>query len=293
MNIKLTTYTPYVNRRGYIPTRLDDAGYLEEIDRERRLGMRPCHCSNCNPQDAARVIRLLPHTKSSNLNELLQSSSIENEDISIFNIDKQVKKRKFTSTIPIACPKDDPIRINIPLIDLAVSLVEGFNRLFAQTYPEHAHILPGSLFNREDAWQLVKNYSAISEGVFLREILGGQTVPGLFTMIINCIHVWFRSPSFEKHKQALEDLQMENDQEILNDQLLEDEHEEMLHLKLVEQASKAAGIAERKRLRLEKSARIQEEKEEKQLIRQRKLACKNMKVSLLISTVVVQQADHC
>lgn len=99
-------------------------------------------------------------------------------------------------------------------------------------------------------------------------------------MIVNCIQSWFQSPLFKDHQQAIEDFQLENNQEILNSELLEEEHQEQLRVKELERAVKAAGIAERKRLRIEKAARFQALKEEKQLLRQRSLACKNIEVSL-------------
>lgn len=269
-------------RKGYVPMNKDDAGYIEECERERRLGMRACRCSNCDPQSAARVLRLLPYTKSIDLDELLNSSPTDDEDISILNMSKKKNKRKISADLPLVCKKDDPIRLNPPLIDLAVLLMSHFEDLFLNTYSTSCHMLPETLFNHEDAWQIVKNYPEVGNGVFLREILGGQTLPGMFSMIIECVQIWFQSESFINHQDELAKLQVNKDQETLNVALLEEEYQENIREKLVAKELKAASIAERKKLRLEKAELAQRLKEQKHLIQQKKLDCKNIRVSVII-----------
>ncbi|EGG09927.1 uncharacterized protein MELLADRAFT_103868 [Melampsora larici-populina 98AG31] len=57
----------------YIPMSLTDPGYLAEMERQRTAGMAVCRCSNCDPQGAARVLRLLPQTKAADLDALIKS----------------------------------------------------------------------------------------------------------------------------------------------------------------------------------------------------------------------------
>lgn len=81
-------------RKGYVPMNKVDVGYIEECERERRLGMRACRCSNCDPQFASRVLRLLPYTKSIKLDEILNSSPTDDEEISILNMSKKKKTKE-------------------------------------------------------------------------------------------------------------------------------------------------------------------------------------------------------
>jgi hypothetical protein len=256
---------------------LSDPGYLLEIEREKAEKMPACRCSNCDPQGAARIIRLLPQTKSVDLNALMSSFPSEPEDESLLNIPRSSRKRKFSSNIPLVCKLNDPIRLNVPMIDLTVSILVNYEILFKKTYPTDPPYLPETLFSREDAWQITKNYNSVLNGSFMREILGGQTIPGIFETITKSINSWLHSDSYKQHQDNLEDIQISIDQEILDTELIEKEHEEELQLKAVARVLKAQGIAERKRLRSEKAAQALELKEKKQ-------ADKNKVISHLTDT---------
>lgn len=251
---------------------LTDPGYLEEIERERLMQMGTCRCSNCDPQGSARIIRLLPQMNVDGLDELLKSSSTCPEDVSILQIPKKKNKRKFTSTIPLVCKLTDPIRINVPMIDLVVSILGHHEVLFGQIYPFDSPTTPDILFNREDAWQIAKNYQSVAKGDFLREILGGQTLPGQFEMIIDCINEWFKSDSYLQHQSHLEDIEIEMDQEILDTQLMEEEHQAELQLKSVAKQKKKNEIADRKKIRLAKAVEAAKVKEQKLADKQNKVS---------------------
>ncbi|EGG09089.1 uncharacterized protein MELLADRAFT_104373 [Melampsora larici-populina 98AG31] len=187
---------------------LSDPGYVLEIQREKDAKMPACRCSNCDPQGAARIIRLLPQTKSADLNALISSfpSEAEPEDESLLNIPRSSRKRKFSSNIPLVCKWNDPIRLDVSIIDLTVSILANYKILFKKTYPTDPPYLPKTLFNLEDAWQISKNYISVSNGDFLREILGGQTIPGLFESITTSINSWLQSDSYKQHQDNLEDI---------------------------------------------------------------------------------------
>ncbi|EGG02848.1 uncharacterized protein MELLADRAFT_109831 [Melampsora larici-populina 98AG31] len=251
---------------------LSDSGYLLEIERQKSLKMAACRCSNCDPQGAAQLIRLLPQTKLSDLKSLMSSFPSQPEDESLLNIPRKSRKRKLSSNIPLACKSDDPIQMNIPMIDLTVSIIGNYELLFKKTYPTDPPYLPETLFSREDAWQIAKNYTSVSNGMFLRDILGGQTVPGLFDSIIASVNSWLRSDSYKQHQDEIEDIQISIDQEYLNTQLIEEEHEEQLRLKAVERDLKAQGIADQKRFRAEKTAETLRLKLQKQANKNKEIA---------------------
>ncbi|EGG10153.1 uncharacterized protein MELLADRAFT_60628 [Melampsora larici-populina 98AG31] len=184
---------------------------------------------------------------------------------------KKTSKRKFSADIPLVCKEDDPIRLSVPKIDLTVMLMGNFQFLFRKTYPTGSHMTPESLFDHEDAWQIVKNYEAIHNGVFLREILGGETLPAQFEMVHKCIDMWMKSPVYLKHKEELEEEIIQYEQEILDMELIEEEHREQKQLKQVAQEEKKAVIAERKRIRHEKELEKQRDKEIKMKQRQQDL----------------------
>ncbi|EGG08105.1 uncharacterized protein MELLADRAFT_62120 [Melampsora larici-populina 98AG31] len=184
----------------------------------------------------------------------------------------KMTKRKFSGEIPLACKSNDPIRLSIPMIDLAVMLMGKFEALFLQQYPTGFHMMPGKLFDREDAWQVVKNYEAVNNGIFLREILGGEVLPGQFALVRECIHLWLRSPVYDRYQQELEDEQIRLDQEILDTNLIEEEHQAQLRLKQIASDIKKSAIAERKRIRLQREIEKQIAKENKQKARQEELS---------------------
>ncbi|KAH9807668.1 hypothetical protein DFH28DRAFT_913805 [Melampsora americana] len=283
------------NLKGYIPMSKSDPGYLQEIEREKSLGMPACRCSTCEPEAAAQIIRLLPHTKSADLAALLASSLTSREDVTAFQPVKTAVKRKASAGIPLVCKLNDPIRLNKAMIELSVLLVEGFEELFRQTYPSGCHMRSTTLFKLEDAWQIVNNYVAVSNGVFLREILGGERLPGHYNSINECIQRWFRSDSFKQDQEELEDIQIKNDQEILDLELLEEEHHEQLRLKAAEKALKDAAIAERKRIREENAAEAERVKEEKREHRQKEMALREearlQKAQLKASAKAIKDAE--
>lgn len=246
-------------------------GYLAEIEREQLVGMPACRCSNCEPQAAARIIQLLPQKRSEDLEELLRSSPNFPEDITPLQPNKKVVKRKATAGIPEVCKRNNPIRLIPAMKDLAVSLIDNFEEIFTQTYPSGCHMQSRTLFKLKDAWQIVKNYDSVLNGVFLREILGGQHLPGHFDTMTRCIQKWLRSDSFHSDQKELEDLQIENNQDILDLELVEDHHCEESRLKVAEQAAKDAAIAERKRIRQEKSVEAERLKADKREHRQKEI----------------------
>lgn len=235
-------------RKGYIPVSLSDPGYLNEIEREARMRMEKCRCSQCDPQGCARILRLLPLTKVDDFNDLMRSSANDLEDVGRFEMPKKSLKQKFSSKTPLICKPNDPIRLSIPMIDLAVILVGKFEALFEKTYPSGSHMMPSTLFDREEAWQIVKNYEAVKDGVFLREILGGETIRGQFALVSECIQLWIHSPVYHQYQQDLEDEQMEHDQEILDSALIEANHQEQMRLNHIASDIKKADIAERKKI---------------------------------------------
>lgn len=251
---------------------LTDPAYLDEIERERSLNMTVCQCSNCDPQSAARLILLLPTTNVFELNDLMSSRPSGAEDLSLLNLPNHITKRKMTSIIPLVCKANDPIRVHVPMIDLAVSIIGHFEQLFHEIYPIDPQMKPETLFDREDAWQLVKNYGSVANGCFLRDILGGETLPGMFIMIIECIRTWLRSESYKQHENELEDLRIANDQEVLDTMLVEEEHQEELRLKALPKKIKAEEIAKRKVLRIQKAEEAARSKEKKIFEKQRKVA---------------------
>lgn len=224
--------------------------------------MRQCRCSNCDPQGAARILRLLARTASSDFDNLLNAHPTDLEDVALLQFPKTSVKRKFSSNLPLVCKSQDPIRVSVPMVDLAVSLIGNFERLFAITYPKDCDIEASSIFDQEEAWQVVKNVSAVQNGEFLRLILGGESLPGLYDMILTCIKDWYESKVYIDHLQELKDTQVVLDQEILNDELIEEDHWERSRLKTLERELKAQRIQAAKQVRLEKQAerlRITEE----------------------------------
>lgn len=132
------------------------------------------------------------------------------------------------------------------MIDLAVSLVGNFEILFNKHYPNGPHMSSETLFNRDDAWQIVKNYEAVLNGTFLREILGSEAIPGVFSIVRDCIRRWKQSDIYHEYQQQLEDKQIQYEQDILDQEILEQEYIEESRSKQVASALKKAAIQDRK-----------------------------------------------
>lgn len=241
-------------RKGYIPIRLSDQGYLEECERERLLNMPRCRCSCCDPQGAARLIRLLPETSIETFDGLLDSYANNIEDTSVFDLPKPARKRMVATTIVQVCKKNDPIRMELSMIELAVSLVGHSERLFETTYPKGCDMNVSDLFTREEAWSIDKNLNDVVNDQVLKSILGAEVLPGLFNMIKSCITDWYKSQVYLDYQQRLADQQMYMDQEILNQELLQKERKEINDIKDAAKRLKSSDLAKAKILREEKAA---------------------------------------
>lgn len=263
-NISMIYDLSDVVRQGYIPTSTSDIMYVKELQREKAVGMPLCRCSNCDPEGASRIIRLLPITNISRMHELLSTYPTEREDISVLEIPQKLNKRKFSGSIPPVCTYSDPIRLSEPMVDLVVSLLGHFNNLFKSVYPGRAHRRPSTLFTREDAWQIAKNYQTVVEGDLLREIIGGETLPGMFDMIIKVIQEWMKSGIYRRYQSNLENVQLAFDQEILNNEILEEKHCEESRLRRQMREHKSLAIRENKQRRAEDQlAKIKDAEEAK------------------------------
>lgn len=241
-------------RIGYVPISLKDPAYLEAVERERELGMERCRCSSCDPEGCALVLRLLPSTKAVDLDALLKRTPDSKEDVTVFALPKKAVKRKFTAAIPLVCQPEDPIRLEPAMANLRDRLNGQLTSLFNKTYPNGCHLQMNHLFTEDDAWEVVKNYEALENGVFMREILGGETLPGLFACIKECISSWKRTDLYKERQERLDDIVIEREQEILDAEILLAEHAELVRQKREARAEKDAGVAARRVARLAKNA---------------------------------------
>lgn len=133
--------------------------------------------------------------------------------------------------MPQVCKRDDPIRLNPVMIELAVSLVGHAELLFAKTYPRGCDLESSYLFTREEVWAIMKNHVAVVKGDYFQSILGAEVLPGLFKTIIWVILNWYNSDVYAQHQEELNDNQVELEQNILNENILEAERIEKVRLK--------------------------------------------------------------
>lgn len=230
-----------------------DESYIAECQREIDLKMPRCRCSSCDPQGAARLIRLLPKTSLKGLDDLLTSYPTDIEDTRIFQLPKPSRKSNIVGNIIQVCKNNDPIRMQPVKIELAVSLVGHSERLFEKTYPKGCELDPSDLFTREDAWSIVKNVALILNDQVFLSILGGEFLPGHFQMIKQCIVDWNQSGIYLQYLQGLADEEVNRDQEILNQELLLAERIERTRLQAEQKELRSKRILEAKIIRQSKA----------------------------------------
>lgn len=154
---------------------------------------------------------------------------------------------------PIPCPSDDPIRLNIPMIDLAARIECKFERLFNSSYKSPIDFFPSDLVSREEVWAVVKNYEMILDrGLKLSKIFGGEPLAGTYSLITQCIIDWKSSDSYSTHMESLRKIEEESQR--LEDLRLEEIRAKEERAKYIEKQKKAR--KELKRL----NAQIREEK---------------------------------
>lgn len=116
--------------------------------------MAPCRCSNCDPIGAIELICDLKTTNQANFHGLLDRATVGTElpTTSFLTQLPIVKsKPKEKTGRPLLCPDTDRIRISLPMITLANSLISDFDSLFYQHHNHKSELIPSNLFDENHA----------------------------------------------------------------------------------------------------------------------------------------------
>lgn len=115
--------------------------------------MSICLCSNCEPEGALQLINAFPKTSRFDLDDLIKTPILDQTG--------QIKStlpylwyppKVVVSTLkPGLCKTDDQIRMDQDYVELAVSLVGHFERLYRQSPLKNSGLLPEIFFTREQA----------------------------------------------------------------------------------------------------------------------------------------------
>lgn len=208
-------------RKGFVPVFEDSPEVEEEKRRQAFLGMPPCDCSVCDPEAAKVLLQNFRWMTNNNFDDLVTSSA-EPVQVGPSHGDGSGHGTGVNEVelSPIPCPSNDPIRLNLPMIDLAARIEYKFEKMFNSYYKSPIDFSPSDLISRDEVWAVVKNYDLIERGLKLSKILGGEPLEGTYTLIIKSIFDWKSSESYSTHlvslrkieeeSQRLEDLRLEN-----------------------------------------------------------------------------------
>lgn len=264
---------------------MEDPAYISEKEREEALGLPICRCSNCDPIGALELIRKLKSTGRKDIQDMINEPTIGTtlpNSSFLVQLPIQTAKRKDRTNRPLICLETDPIRDSGPLIELAGSLIEGFDTLFHEQHHHSSMLIPFDLFTYEHAWQIVKNFAEILECRHLRGIMGSEPLKGTFDMIIGCIKAWNDSDHYTLH---LEEVEKEN-QRIQADYdagaaILASYQAQQIE-KAEKRKRKQDEIENRKRIQTEKATIAKEVREKKQRVIMDKLEGTSRYVELAI-----------
>lgn len=226
-----------------------------------------CRCSNCDPLGAIELIHGLKTTNKNDFHALLSRPTSRGQlpETSFLNQVPILKSRpKERQNRPSVCLQSNPIRVSAPMIKLASSLINGFEKLFYRYHLHESDLIPSDLFTPEHAWQMVKNYTGILEGKHLRGIMGSQPVEGTFDMIHHSIIVWKTSEHYLEHLEENRKLEDSAKQAYEAGAVILAAYEEDQRLKEETKKKKRERVENAKRLRAEKVSK------EKSLIHQDK-----------------------
>ncbi|KAH9825128.1 hypothetical protein DFH28DRAFT_1117295 [Melampsora americana] len=152
---------------GYIPLAFDDPAYVSEREREKKVGMQPCMCSNCEPEAAK---------------GFLQSQKI----LSISNFDEFCQKKSYTSNELAVIPQPVPLQIRPAY------------KKFVPPAAVH-HLLQDFRFIRlvcqlqECLWTVSIYYKSFLEGESLNSVFGSEPLPNAYNSILEKLRAWSAS----------------------------------------------------------------------------------------------------
>ncbi|KAA1133636.1 ATP-dependent DNA helicase sgs1 [Puccinia graminis f. sp. tritici] len=155
------------NKVGYVPLWPDDPNYLNEVAHQEMAGMPACRCSNCAPEDSARLMKHLIYANSSNFDAILDDKFTSDKLKHKYPQKAGLKrKRKFTEA-------DD------------IELADFCSRLGGDLYHHYDHdVSPGGtitasdLFTDEDATTILASIDHVYTASDLRELIGGDCFDG-------------------------------------------------------------------------------------------------------------------
>lgn len=225
--------------------------------------MPVCMCSNCESEGVVKIMNAFHKTSRSDLKNLIETPILEPSIPSKATIPYLWYPPKVVvSTLkPVVCERDDLIQLEEDFVELAVSLVVHFERLYCESPLKNSGLQPEALFSWDNAWQIVKNYKLVLAGLCLRKLLGSQAVLGTFEMVQEVVQLWLNSNAYFNIESKLEEIQVEKDQDYLDDMLIEAEHEAEKKIQYQNKIDQENAAAEQKCQRLEKAAQKYEKQE--------------------------------
>lgn len=106
------------------------------------------------------------------------------------------------------CKLNNPIRLNVPMIDLVVSFMGNF-RVFSVRLIQ----LMKKSFQKLSSiarmlGKLLKNHISVYNSCLLCKFWGGHTVPRIFSMILDCNQSWHQRNPYIQHQSELGDIEI-------------------------------------------------------------------------------------
>jgi hypothetical protein len=230
-----------VPRVGYIPLSEVDPNFLAERLREEKEGFAKCRCSNCAPEEAARLLEVFQLMSVQTFDAILEDPFAHELDPSIVTMKRNRKKPLLKGSCPYPQHLSD---------DLVQHLVHGFEGFYLGVLGAIPEFSASVFFGTSQAQAIADSIDEIrAEGQvdlrLLELVIGGQCVEGQLLFLDQSITEWFGGECYNHHLQTVAAL----------DQFIEDEGLRV-QAEMAQELDRLKGQAEARRL-AEKTAKAQ------------------------------------
>ncbi|KAA1102846.1 ATP-dependent DNA helicase sgs1 [Puccinia graminis f. sp. tritici] len=179
------------NKWGYIPLSFQDSGYVEEKQREEKVGFAQCRCSNCMPEDSEALMRNIQYMTRENMDDMvLHGLHGDHPELLVKN--KPVATRKQPDKYPIPSAN---------LISFRKSLLHEATGFLSQKLTEDSFLSPYEIFNNIQVDAIIKHIKDIGDEESVRRIIGGSFVRGHAANVMQIVSEFKAGPIYKGHME--------------------------------------------------------------------------------------------
>jgi hypothetical protein len=178
-------------RLGYVPLRLDDWGYVEEVEREKAMNFPLCLCSNCEIQVGKLLIENLKRLNQSNFSDYVLNlhSMMPGNPTAC-----KAQKKALRVTNAQTKTQDHPMKLsNDETKVLKEMLIRNCHQFIKNLVPAGGMITARRFFGENEANAIARNLKKHGSVDNMEKVIGGELFLGQVEALIGWVEEFKRN----------------------------------------------------------------------------------------------------